>query len=64
MSEQNPDWSDTMEGHVVNFIIHTVKLARPCALGYCALNLRVSALLWVLLQKLEAYSEFWQTQRF
>ena len=23
MSEQNPDWSDTMEGHVVNFIIHT-----------------------------------------
>ena len=23
MSEQNPDWSDTMEGQVVNFIIHT-----------------------------------------
>ena len=23
MSEQNPDWSDTMEGHVVYFIIHT-----------------------------------------
>ena len=27
MSEQNPDWSDTMEGHVVNFIVHTVDLS-------------------------------------
>ena len=27
MSEQNPGWSDTMEGHVVNFIIHTVLIA-------------------------------------
>ena len=28
MSEQNPDWSDTMEGYAVNFIIHTTLVSR------------------------------------
>ena len=28
MSEQNPDWSDTMGGHAVNFIIHTATLMK------------------------------------